>query len=285
LKTVKSIIYVRVYRDDDVLILSLVKDSGNNRLRQKKIHDLVLQRGEVKSEDIVEHMAISLATVRRDLAALERRGLIERIWGGARVRSPIEYLADFKAVAGKEAAAKRAIAAAAAAHVEAGMVVGLSGGTTCTELARWLRGKPITVVTNAINVATELYNHSLTKVIVTGGMLNSYSYELVGEMVGYTLQEYRLDICFLGCTGVTTDFGFSMRDHLESAMARAFLSVSNQAVVIADHSKVGKQTLARFAPLSAIQLLITDAQLKQNSLTTLQEAGLKVEIARDLAGA
>src|SRR5690606_39795170 len=118
---------------------------------------------------------------------------------GAKVRSPITYLQDFQRAAEEQATAKRAIAAAASAHVEKGMIVGLSGGTTCTELARWLRGKPITVVTNAINVATELYNHSLTKVIVTGGILNSYSYELIGEMVNYTLQEYRLDLCFLGC--------------------------------------------------------------------------------------
>jgi DeoR family transcriptional regulator of aga operon len=283
LNLLKSIIDFKTYGGVNVLILSLVKNSVNNRSRQQKVHDLVLQRGEVKSEDIVDYMNISLATVRRDLAALERRGLIERTWGGARVRSPIEYLADFKAVANQEAAAKRAIAAAAAAHVEPGMVVGLSGGTTCTELARWLRGKPVTVVTNAINVATELYNHSLTKVIVTGGMLNSYSYELVGEMVGYTLQEYRLDVCFLGSSGITTDFGFSMRDHLESAMARAFLSVSKRAIVVADHSKVGKQTLARFAPLSAIERLITDEQLEKTQLTLLQKAGLTVEIAQHLS--
>jgi DeoR/GlpR family transcriptional regulator of sugar metabolism len=163
------------------------------------------------------------------------------------------------------------------------MVVGLSGGTTCTELARWLRGKPVTVVTNAINVATELYNHSLTKVIVTGGMLNSYSYELVGEMVGYTLQEYRLDICFLGCSGVSTGFGFSMRDHLESAIARAFLGVSKQAIVIADHSKVGKQTLARFAPLSAIERLITDENINKDSQSSLELAGLNIEIAQQLS--
>jgi DeoR family transcriptional regulator, aga operon transcriptional repressor len=254
----------------------------NNRERQRLIHDLILQRGEVKGEDIAERLSISLATVRRDLAALERRGLIERTWGGAKVRSPIEYLSDFKAVAHKEAPAKRAIAAAAAAHVEPGMVVGLSGGTTCTELARWLRGKPITVVTNAINVATELYNHSLTKVIVTGGMLNSYSYELVGEMVAYTLQEYRLDICFLGCSGISTDFGFSMRDHLESAIARAFLSVSKRAIVIADHSKVGEQTLARFAPLSVIERFITDEQLDTTWHKRLEKAGLNVEVARPL---
>ena len=129
------------------------------------------------------------------------------------------------------------------------MVVGLSGGTTCTELARWLRGKPITVVTNAINVATELYNHSLTKVIVTGGALNSYSYELVGEMVGFTLQEYRLDLCFVGCSGITPDFGFSMRDHHESAIARAFLGVSERSVVVADHSKVGQQNARQICPV------------------------------------
>ncbi len=259
-----------------------MKETLSNRERQRRIHDLVLQRGEVKADEVMEKLSISLATVRRDLAALERQGLIERTWGGAKVRSPIEYLSDFKAMADKEATAKRAIAAAAAAHVEAGMVVGLSGGTTCTELARWLRGKPVTVVTNAINVATELYNHSLTKVIVTGGSLNSYSYELVGEMVGYTLQEYRLDICFLGCSGVSTDFGFSMRDHLESAIARAFLSVSKRAIVIADHSKVGKQTLARFAPLSAIERFITDEKMDIQQYKGLETSGLNIEIAQHL---
>ncbi len=259
-----------------------MKETLNNRERQRLIHDLVLQHGEVKADDIVQRLKISLATVRRDLAALERRGLIERTWGGAKVRSPIEYLADFKDVAAQEASAKRAIAATAAAHVEPGMVIGLSGGTTCTELARWLRGKPVTVVTNAINVATELYNHSLTKVIVTGGVLNSYSYELVGEMVGYTLQEYRLDICFLGCSGVSTDFGFSMRDHLESAIARAFLSVSKRAIVIADHSKVGKQTLARFVALTSVERLITDANIDKNAQQTLAQAGLNIEIAHQL---
>ena len=156
------------------------------------------------------------------------------------------------------------------------------GGTTCTELARWLRGKPITVVTNAINVATELYNHSLTKVIVTGGALNSYSYELVGEMVGYTLQEYRLDLCFVGCSGVTPDFGFSMRDHHESAIARAFLGVSARAVVVADHSKVGRKTLAKFAPLSAAERLLTDEGLSAQWAAKLEAAGLTLECVPSL---
>jgi DeoR family transcriptional regulator, aga operon transcriptional repressor len=260
-------------------------NSLTSRDRQQQLHNLVLQRGEVGAEDIVAELHISLATVRRDLAALERRGLIERTWGGARVRSPIEYLSDFKEAANKAANAKRAIAAAATQHVQEGMVIGLSGGTTCTELARWLRGKPVTVVTNAINVATELYNHSHTKVIVTGGSLNSYSYELVGEMVNHTLREYHLDICFVGCSGVTPDFGFSMRDGLESAIARAFLNVSQRAIVIADHSKVGQKTLARFTSLTGVERLITDEGLEASWKSKLEKAGLKVEVAKSLNSA
>ncbi|MEM7738358.1 MAG: DeoR/GlpR family DNA-binding transcription regulator [Deinococcota bacterium] len=253
-----------------------------NRARQQQIQNLILHLGEVRAQDISVKLDVSIATVRRDLAVLERRGLIERTWGGAKVRSPVAYLPDFQTVADTKSAAKRAIAAAASAHVSEGMVVGLSGGTTCTELARWLRGKPVTVVTNAINVATELYNHSLTKVIVTGGALNSYSYELVGDMVGYTLQEYRLDVCFLGCSGVTAEFGFSMRDHLESAIARAFLAVSERAIVVADHSKVGQKTLARFAPLAAIERLLTDEGLSEVEVSQLEAEGLIVERASAL---
>lgn len=254
----------------------------NSRDRQRRLHDLILRSGALKATDLAARLGVSVATVRRDLTALKRRGLIERNWGGGTVRSPIAYLDDFKAVAAKAVTAKRAIAAAASLHVADGMVVGLSGGTTCTELARWLRGKHVTVVTNAINVATELYNHSLTKVIVTGGALNSYSYELIGEMVRHTLQEYRLDLCFVGCSGVTPDFGFSMRDGLESAVARAFLEVSARAVVVADHSKVGKNTLAKFAPLSATERLITDGGLSPEWRGRLSEAGLTVEIAPGL---
>ncbi len=257
-------------------------DYADIRERQQLVHNLLLHHGSLKAGEIAGHLGVSLATVRRDLAALERRGLIERCWGGASVRSPIKYLADFEHVAAERAAEKRAIAAAAAALVEPEMTVGLSGGTTCTELARWLRGKPITVVTNAINIATELYNHAHTKVVATGGALNTYSYELVGKMVAYSLAEYRLDLCFLGCTGLEPGFGFSMRDDFEAAVARAFLQVSSRAMVVADRTKVGRRTLARFAPLSAIERLITDERLATSWQERLREAGLEVTLAHRL---
>ena len=249
--------------------------------RQRRVHDLVMRHGEVRAGDLSDELDVSTATVRRDLAALERRGLVERTWGGARIRSTVKYLEDFASAADTQGDAKRAIAAAAAEMVEPKMVVGLSGGTTCTELARWLRGKDVTVVTNAINVATELYAHGRTNVIVTGGSLNSYSYELVGDLTTFVLQEHRLDLCFVGCSGITPDFGFSMRDPSESAVARAFKAVSERTVVVADHSKVGRTTLARFAPLAHLPMLITDRGLSEDWRRTLEGAGLEVVLAPD----
>lgn len=249
------------------------------RNRQERIRRMVMRSGDVEADDIAVELDVSLATVRRDLSALERRGLVDRTWGGARVRSPIDYMADFAEAAEREGSAKRQIAAWAASIIEPGMVVGLSGGTTCTELARWLRGSAITVVTNAVNVATELYNHGRTKVILTGGALNDFSYELVGEMAAYALTEYHLDLCFVGSSGITVDFGFSMRDHPEAAVARKFTAVSERTFVVADHTKVGRRTLARFAPIGGVAGLITDAGLGPEPAGELEAAGLHVILA------
>lgn len=251
----------------------------SSRDRQEVMRRMVMRSGEVDAGAVAATLGVSLATVRRDLAALERRGLVDRTWGGARVRSPIDYMADFAEAAERDAAAKRQIAAFAASLAEPGMVVGLSGGTTCTELARWLRGSAITVVTNAVNVATELYNHGRTKVILTGGALNDYSYELVGDMTAYALAEYRLDICFVGSSGITPDFGFSMRDHPEAAVARKFTAVSERTFVVADHTKVGRRTLARFAPIDGVTALITDPGLRAEQVDELEATGLRVVLA------
>lgn len=256
-----------------------MKRYSSAQVRQDHINELILQTGHIKATKIAKSLNISIATVRRDLETLERRGLIDRDWGGAKVRSPIAYPDTFLQSAEKNKCEKRMIAAAAAKHVADGMVIGLSGGTTCIELARWLRGRRITVVTNAINVATELYNHSHTKIIVTGGTINSYSFELVGEMVATSLREHRLDLSFLGCSGITSHFGVSVRDTLEATGAKAFVQISNRAIVLADHTKAGRQTPAQLAPASAFERLITDANLSAEWQGTLEGVGLHVEIA------
>lgn len=249
--------------------------------RQEQLFRFIGEQGEVTVETLASHFGVSTVTVRRDLTALERRRLVQRTWGGVRVAIPIHY--------GDEAfgggAVKRAIAIAAAELVEPGMVIAVSGGSTCTELARRLRGQRIKVVTNALNVALELRSTGHTRVVLTGGELSALSYELVGDMVGRSLSEYRVDMAFVGCSGLTPDFGFSMRDEPEAATARALTRAAGRVVVIAEHGKVGQKTFARFAQLGEVERLITDRGLSRPWQEQLAAAGLRVDLVAPLTPA
>ena len=246
-----------------------------NSERQKQMFEFISLYREQSVETLAAELNISVATVRRDLAAMARRGLIERTWGGANVAVPIVYdMQEFE-----DDAAKRAIAASAARYVLPGMVVAISGGSTCTELARLLRGRAIKVLTNAVNIALELRSSGHTQVVLSGGVLNAASYELVGPMVERSLSDFRADIAFVGCSGVLPGFGFSMRDEPEAGAARAIIRLTGRVIVLADHRKVGRQTFARFAHFSEVERLITDDGLSDPWHTQFGQLGLNVELA------
>src|SRR5262249_2499265 len=154
----------------------------------------------------------------------------------------------------EQAAAKQAIAHAARSMIAPGSVIGLMGGTTCTELARQLRtAENLMIVTNAVNVAMELQNEQVSKrVMLTGGFINRKSYALVGNALASSLRDIHLDLAFVGASGIDPQFGVSISDEPEAAAARAFASVADRVVVLADHTKIGKRTFARFSLLSDI---------------------------------
>lgn len=118
--------------------------------------------------------------------------------------------------------------------------------------------------------------------MVTGGMLNFYSYELVGNLVSSSLQNVHLDIAFLGASGIDLDFGFSMSDEPEAVAGRAFIATSDKSVIIADSTKLGKRTFARLCSLDAIDLLITDDGIKSDQVNSLKGAGLEILVISSL---
>jgi DeoR family transcriptional regulator of aga operon len=211
---------------------------------------------------------------------MQKSGLLQRMHGTAQIPTPIRYELPYEKRAAQHVEAKRKIAAAAKQLIRQELVIGLSGGSTCTELARQLRAmQQITVVTNAVNIVLELQGQLGKRVIVTGGLLNQDSYELVGSLVGQSLQNMHLNLAFLGASGVDRDFGFSMADEPEAVASRAFMAAAEQTVILADHSKLGKATFARLCPLREVDLLITDDGISLEQHTMLQNAGLKVLVA------
>lgn len=248
--------------------------------RQMKILQYLTQHHELEVVQLSHLLQISPSTVRRELTVLEKSGLLVRAHGMARLPNPIRYEDGYESRAARQVEAKRKIAALAKSMIKPGQVVGLSGGTTSTALARQLRAlADITIVTNAVNIALELQGQASNRVMITGGFLNQNSYELVGDQVTQSLRNVHLDLAFLGASGIDVAFGFSMADEPEAVVARAFKAMADQTIMIADHTKIGKTTFARFCALAEVDSLITDEGIRPAQRETLEQTGLKVWVA------
>jgi len=246
--------------------------------RFERIRSELAKKGIVDGDELAELLGVSRATIRRDLDALEEQSLLKRTHGGAQAADSDDELPFHS----KEAAymrEKRAIGLAAAALVPEGSVLGCTGGTTVMSVVKALRGKQLTVVTNAINVAMELAPSDTAQVIVTGGTLRARSYELVGHIADRTLGEFHLDLAILGVDGIDIERGVSTYTIAEAHAAALYISQAERVWVVADNSKAGKIAPALIAPLSKVHRLITDPGIDPGLRSRLEAAGLEVIIA------
>lgn len=217
-------------------------------------------QGEARVEEIAKALGVDPTTVRRALRRLGQMGLAERVWGGARVFQAVRYVGEMGRHLEENVEAKRAIARKAAALIKPGMRIAISGGSTCTQMARLLRSKPVEIYTNAVNIAVELFSYPKTKVFVLPGELNLFSYEVVGpETVAYAERLPELDLLFVGASAITPE-GFYMRDTPEAEVARALRRKAKAVYVLADTSKWGKEAVAKgfFAPLEGVTAWIKE---------------------------
>ncbi|MFN3179976.1 MAG: DeoR/GlpR family DNA-binding transcription regulator [Thermus sp.] len=220
----------------------------------RKVLALLEARGEARVGEMAEVLGVDPTTVRRALRRLEQMGLVERTWGGAKLFQAVRYVGEMARGDGENPEAKHRIAVKAASLVKPHMALGISGGTTCTKVARLLRGKPLEVYTNAANIAVELFSYPKTRVFLLPGRLNLFSYEAVGEeTVRYVESLPALDLLFVGASAIGPK-GFYMRDAPEAAVARALRRKAKEVYVLADSSKWGKEASpgAFFAPLDEV---------------------------------
>lgn len=241
------------------------------------LEDLSAQ-GSVGVADLVERLGVSAATIRRDLELLEEQRLLARTHGGA-VGQGVLYELPLRYKTGRHQDEKRRVAAAAAALVEDGTAVGLTGGTTCTEVARQLVDRErLTVVTNALNIASELAIRPNLKLVVTGGYARPESYELVGPLAERSLAGLTLDMVFLGTDGISPGAGLTTHHEVEAHTDLALIERARRVVVVADSSKIGLVAFAQICPIDRIHELITDAGASAQEVAELREVGVVVTI-------
>jgi DeoR family transcriptional regulator of aga operon len=257
--------------------------------RLNSILEKLTIEGRLSVEDITDAFGISPATVRRDLNTLAEKRLITRTRGGA-VAMGNAYELPLHYKISRNADAKRAIAAAAASRLGLGDVVGLTGGTTTSEVARVVsaskrfeveRGQGITIVTTALNVANELAIRPHIQIVVTGGVARERSYELVGPLVAAALAEVSLDWAVVGVDGLDERFGATTPDQNEAEANHRLIANAKRVMVVADHSKFDRSRFARICSLEEISLLVTDRRPEGPLAQALESAGVEVLVARN----
>ena len=230
--------------------------------------------GSVSVSELTTDLDASPATVRRDLKLLEQQKLLSRSHGGA-VRNGLLYELPVRYRGGRQAAEKARIADAAAERIADAEIVGLTGGTTTTEVARRLRGRDLTVVTNAINIASELVISESIRLVVTGGVARPQSYELIGPLAERTLEGLSVDVVLLGVDGVNAG-GATTHDEIEAQTDSKLVERAASVIVVADSSKIGRSALSRICTLAEVDQLITDAGAPEDELEPLRAAGVEV---------
>ncbi|HET6878479.1 MAG TPA: DeoR/GlpR family DNA-binding transcription regulator [Jatrophihabitans sp.] len=241
----------------------------------------IAEAGSVDVARISADLSVSPATLRRDLKALQDQGLLKRTHGGA-VASGVGFELPLRHREARHQPEKRAIGRLAASLVPEGAVVGMTGGTTATEVARVLPNDAgITVVTNALNIAAELVLRPSLRVVVVGGAARHASYELIGPAAEMVIARYHLDVSFIGIDGLTVEEGCSTYDEMEAHTDHAFISRAKRTIVIGDSTKLGKRTFARICRTDEMDDLVTDSAADPEFLARLREAGVNVLIAAE----
>ncbi|WP_330241125.1 DeoR/GlpR family DNA-binding transcription regulator [Streptomyces sp. NBC_00525] len=255
--------------------------------RWSALLELVGRHGRVDVEDAAKALDVSAATIRRDLDQLAEQQLLTRTRGGA-VAHGVSYELALRHKAGRNAPEKQAIGRAVADLVAPGEVVGLTGGTTVTEVARSLAVRPdladdgragqpaLTVVTNALNIANELAIRPQFKLVVTGGVARPQSYELTGPLAAGVLGEITLDVAVLGVNAIDTGRGAYVHHEGEAGVNRLLARQAQRVVVAADSSKIGRRAFARVCDLSLVDFLVTDRGIDPEASARLTEAGVTV---------
>lgn len=249
-----------------------------NEERRQKIREILTQRKRILVKEVSEAFNISEVTIRKDLEILEKRGILFRVHGGAIIKEhsvPDLALTEKERIAPKE---KQRIAEAAAAMIERGDVIILDSGSTTTQIARQVKfKKDLKIITNAVNIASELAA-SENEVILTGGFLRENSFSLVGPIAEAALMSMTADKFFLGVDGIHFEYGLTTPNMMEGRVNQLMLKIAHEIILVADSSKFGKRSMSVIAQTQAVDKIITDKNIREEDLARVKELGIDILI-------
>ncbi|APU15369.1 MULTISPECIES: DeoR/GlpR family DNA-binding transcription regulator [Actinoalloteichus] len=248
--------------------------------RQQLLMQRARRDGRIDVMAASDELAVAPETIRRDLGALERQGLVRRVYGGA---IPVERLDFEPGVSQRDAtnaAEKERIARTAVALLPQRGTLLFDAGTTTTRLAGLLPSdRELTVVTNALPVANQLAPRSHCTLFMLGGRIRGTTLAAVESWALDVLAGLTIDVGFFGANGFSPQRGCTTPDPVEAAVKAAMIRACRRRILLADSSKYGDDQFSRFAEISDIDVVVTDTRLDEVAVAALNEAESEVILA------
>ncbi|MBV9383096.1 MAG: DeoR/GlpR transcriptional regulator [Streptosporangiaceae bacterium] len=257
--------------------------------RWNALLDLVGANGHLSVVEAARTLSVSEATIRRDLDQLADQRMLTRTRGGAVSSNQMAYDLPLLYKTARNAPEKQLIGRAAAALITPDSTVALNGGTTTTEVARALvnRGEfrdgpsatTVTVVTNALSIASELAIRPQIKLVVTGGVARPESYELIGPLATYVLEDLTFDWAILGVDGLEAVAGATAHHEGEASINRLMTQRAQRVAIVADGSKLGKRAFVRVCDTDQIDVVVTNVTADTPAAAALADKGIRIVTA------
>ncbi|MDO8145635.1 MULTISPECIES: DeoR/GlpR family DNA-binding transcription regulator [unclassified Isoptericola] len=259
-------------------------------VRWERLLALLADRTRLSVTEVAEEFGISESTVRRDFDQMAGRQLAHRTHGGV-VAASVAY--GLPRRFGRQLDAKQRIADAAANLVLArhpAPVVGLNGGTTTSLVAKALgehsedttdgvrqpTGHAMTVVTSALNIATEMVLRPHVRTVCLGGTARAQSYELTGPAAIQMASTMWIDALVLGMLGIDAAAGLTCGEPEEAGVTTALVSRSREVIAVGTSDKIGVRSFAQICEIGRVDTLVTDCEATEEALAPLRDAGVEI---------
>ncbi len=250
--------------------------------RIQKVYQYVQSQSRASVRNLCEVFDVSESTVRRDLTELENRKLLKRTHGGAICLEVVGLEPTYLEKQDQEQQEKQRIAACAAKLIQSGDSVLVDSGTTTLGLAQYLcKFEKLTVVTNSIFLMQQLSAYSNITLVCIGGTLRSNTMALAGPFAEENLSRLRVDKAFIATNGVDIDRGLTTPSILEASVKTQMIQISEQVYVMADHTKFGRVSFARFGTLKQIDGCITSRQVPEELQREFTHRNIRLIFAED----
>lgn len=258
-----------------------VNSRNSTVARRDEILNMINSDGQVYVDELSAKFGVSEVTIRNDLDQLEQKSLLIRARGGAmRIEGRVGIDYNISEKDKINYAEKVRIGKAAAAMIKSSEIVLIDSGTTTVEMVKNLNGvEDLTVITNALNIASVLINNPNVNLTIPGGYLRKNSQSLVGPMAERSLRNFYVDKAFLGVDGFDTKTGLYTPNIEEAHLNELMIEIANEVILLADSSKFKKKSFAFICTVDKINVVITDDKISEDDHRRLQEAGVRVIIA------